>query len=402
VIRPRLRHDIEPIETQIEGRPVIALRDPEAYAAETAIVEPPLLAVLAYFDGSHSLDEIRDDLERRGADGITVEFLNRFTASLDRCHLLETESFERLRAARERDFAAQPVREAAHAGAAYPEDDARAAEFLDGMLAEADEVAPAPLGRLVSPHIDYRLGAAVYGHAGRRLAAGGRPDVVVVLGVCHQPARARFIACRKDFATPRGTLRFDASVLDAIETETGRDLTAEQLVHRGEHSIEFQALWLAHLWPDDPPALVPILVNSFHDHVLARTSPSTDDEIESFVRGLRRAVADDDRRVVVLASIDLSHMGPRYGHPDPLDEAAERELEAQDRALLAHVASGDAEAFFAHGSADGNARHVDGLGAVYVLLRLREGEGELLRYGQGRIDPETGSVVSFAALAFGE
>jgi predicted class III extradiol MEMO1 family dioxygenase len=93
-------------------------------------------------------------------------------------------------------------------------------------------------------------------------------------------------------------------------------------------------------------------------------------------------------------------MGPMYDHPEGLDEAGERRLEAQDRDILTRVAAGDAEGFFGAVAADGNARNVCGLAPVYLTLRLGEGTGELLRYGQGRIHPESGSVVSFAAVAF--
>jgi hypothetical protein len=89
-----------------------------------------------------------------------------------------------------------------------------------------------------------------------------------------------------------------------------------------------------------------------------------------------------------------------YDHPQGLDEAGERRLEEQDREVLAHVAAGDAEGFFGAVAADGNARNVCGVAPVYVTLRLGEGPGDVLRYGQGRIHPESGSVVSFAAVAF--
>jgi hypothetical protein len=89
-----------------------------------------------------------------------------------------------------------------------------------------------------------------------------------------------------------------------------------------------------------------------------------------------------------------------YQQPEGLDEAGERRLEEQDLGLLRHVEAGDAEGFFSAIASDGNARNVCGVAPVYVALRLGEGPGDLLRYGQGRIHPESGSVVSFAALAF--
>jgi AmmeMemoRadiSam system protein B len=226
--------------------------------------------------------------------------------------------------------------------------------------------------------------------------------VVVVLGVRHDFAPQRFIACRKDFATPLGTVRHDGALLDAIEERLGKTLTDGQIAHRGEHSVEFQALWLAHHWPDDPPTLVPLLLGSFQDLIDERATPSSNAEVEAFVNALQGAIAADEREVCVVASIDLAHVGPAYDDAEGLDEAGEKRLEEQDRAALAHVEAGDAEGFFQSVAADHNARHICGVAPVYITLRLGRGRGELLSYGQGRIHPESGSVVSYAAVSFAE
>ncbi|MCK6460346.1 MAG: AmmeMemoRadiSam system protein B [Planctomycetes bacterium] len=397
--RPRLRADLEfaAAEAEAEG-PLLLVHDPQAIAVEVAQFGLGALPILERLDGSRTLEDLRLELLNAGAGIVPLDDLRSFVDTLDRCCLLDGGRYEaeiRDRAA----FATAPVRPAAHAGAAYPEDPSEASRFLDGMLALAPPPPGAPLLRLVAPHIDLRLGAEVYAHAHQRLRASGRPDVVVVIGVRHAYGKRRFTACRKDFETPLGTVRHDARLMDALEERLG-DLTEEQLVHREEHSVEFQALWLAHLWPEDPPAIVPLLAGSFHDLIEARRSPATDPGIESFVKALRDAIAADGRRVLLLASVDLAHVGPMYEGPEGLDEAGERRLEEYDKGILGHVEAGDAEAFFAAIAQDGNARNVCGVSPIYVALRLGEGRGDLLRYGQGRIHPESGSVVSFAALAF--
>ncbi|MFQ5845971.1 MAG: AmmeMemoRadiSam system protein B, partial [Planctomycetota bacterium] len=259
---------------------------------------------------------------------------------------------------------------------------------------------PRALRRLIAPHIDLGLGADAHAGARAALQAGGRPDVAVVLGVCHGPSEERFIACRKDFATPLGTLPHDAGLLDRLERRLGRDPTRGQLVHRSEHSVEFQALWLAHLWPDDPPAIVPFLVGSFEEFVRGGRRPAEDPEVTAFCEALRETVAEDGREVVVVASVDLAHVGPRYGDPEGLDETGEARLEAQDRGVLDRIVAGDAGGFFDEIARSRNANRHCGVAPIYVVLELGEGAGRLVRYGQGRIDPPTGSVVSFAAVAF--
>ena len=309
-------------------------------------------------------------------------------------------AYEADRQRRDAAFRALTVRPAFHAGQAYPRDPAQLRAFLDAMLALAPAAEPQPLARLIAPHIDLRLGAEVYAHAHQRLASAPKPDMVVLLGVCHAFTTRRFIACRKDFATPLGRVRHDAPFLDALEARLGEDLEIDVGMHLEEHSVEFQALWLTHLWPEQTPTIAPILMGSVEDLIRSGGSPSGDPELERFIAALRRTIAEDPRRVVVIASVDLAHVGPVYDHAGGLDERGERALQQADHLLLESVEAGDAEGFFDRLALEENARQVCGTAPVYVTLRLGDGPGELLRYGQGRIHPESGSVVSFAALGF--
>jgi len=254
--------------------------------------------------------------------------------------------------------------------------------------------------RLIAPHIDLRLGADVHGGAHRALAGAPRPERVVVLGVCHAASDRRVIACRKDFATPLGTLQHDAAFLDALESRSGDCFDADQMAHQAEHSVEFQALWIARHWPENPPLIVPLLIGSFHDLIEEARSPADDTEIDRFVNALRDTITESHGQTLVIASVDLAHRGPRYGDAAGLDEDAESEQENADRVLLDHIVKGDSEGFFQDIARDRNARNVCGVAPIYITLRLDESPGELLSYGQGRIDPETGSLVTYTAVAF--
>jgi predicted class III extradiol MEMO1 family dioxygenase len=100
-----------------------------------------------------------------------------------------------------------------------------------------------------------------------------------------------------------------------------------------------------------------------------------------------------------LASVDFSHVGPRFGDPGPADQALASRTSLGDREVLAEVAAGHAEAFWAKVTDDGNRQRIDAAGPVYVALRILEPcQGRLLRYGQAP-DPAEG-IVSFASVAF--
>ncbi|MHC4933068.1 MAG: hypothetical protein ACYTGV_12850, partial [Planctomycetota bacterium] len=64
---------IEPLPVIVDGKRLIALRDPEEYAPESALVEPGALSLLAMFDGTNTLDDIRVQLARTGAGFVGLE-----------------------------------------------------------------------------------------------------------------------------------------------------------------------------------------------------------------------------------------------------------------------------------------------------------------------------------------
>ncbi len=388
------------MEDEQGGQRVLVLRDPDSLASSIVPMGLGAIEVLRLLDGARTFDDVHEALSANGA--LPREVLESFLAMLDRQLLLDNAASRSARVART-TFLEGTTRAAAHAGRAYPAAPDAARTFLDAMLPAPLRTpsSPPPLRRVLAPHIDLGLGSATYGHAHQRILDAGRPDVVVVLGVRHEFAEERFIACRKDFATPLGVVPCDHPLLDAIEERFG-SLDADVVAHQREHSVEFQAIWLARHWPDDPPPMVPLLLGGFFDCVREQRSPRTDEEVERFIGALRDAIAADGRRVLVLASVDFSHVGPLYEDDAGLDEAGELELAEKDNALLDQVVANDAEAFFASIAADGDARHICGTAPVYVTMRLHDGPGELLHYGQGRIHPESGSVVSFAAVAFAD
>jgi predicted class III extradiol MEMO1 family dioxygenase len=70
----------------------------------------------------------------------------------------------------------------------------------------------------------------------------------------------------------------------------------------------------------------------------------------------------------------------------------------EDRATLAAVEAGDAEAFVATVAADGDRRRICGLSPIYTLLRALAGaRGQLRRYAQW---PDPQGVVTFASVVF--
>jgi hypothetical protein len=172
----------------------------------------------------------------------------------------------------------------------------------------------------------------------------------------------------------------------------------DELAHRGEHSIEFQAVFLRHRTPPGHPVrIVPVLCGSLHRFVEERRSPAEEQEIETFVAALRGTMARLGGRTLVIASADLAHVGPQFGDTHQITPGQLREVADADREMLGSVEAGDAEAFFRAVARDDDRRRICGLPPIYSLLRLIPGaRGRLLRYSQW---PDPQGTVTFAAVA---
>src|SRR5262245_5951181 len=111
-----------------------------------------------------------------------------------------------------------------------------------------------------------------------------------------------------------------------------------------------------------------------------------------------RAIAAG-RRVLYLAAVDLSHVGPRFGDPEPLDQEMLDAIRQIDEAALAAAVTGDASTWFEGVATHGDSTRMCGYSAIYALLATaRPGPGTVLRYEQSL--EAGGSVVTCASLAW--
>jgi AmmeMemoRadiSam system protein B len=394
---PKLRPlDLVPI--QASGRQMVALRDPLGLSEQTVVVDDQTFFLLRFFDGAHSKLDIKTEYARRFGGLLFGDKLDALIEKLDTALLLDNERFRSTRDDIERSFAESPSRPAFLAGKSYPTDPDDLKTMLKGFFDEAGggKERKGTLRAVVAPHIDIRRGGRTFAVAYREIERSDA-DTFVVLGVDHQGMEGMFCATRKPFETPLGTVETDGDALDALEKGCGKDFFAHESAHRMEHSIEFQAVFLRYVFPERSIRIVPVLCGGFEAAILAGKSPKEDPALKPFTRALRDIVRDRSDSLVVIAGADLSHMGRRFGDPNPVSLPS---LEAQDRSTLKRAESIDAQAFYKDIAKDGNRRAVCGLPAIYTLLATTDAtEGVLLEYAQWP-EKETGSVVTGAGMAF--
>jgi predicted class III extradiol MEMO1 family dioxygenase len=411
---PRLR-PLDLVTADWNGERVVCARDYEGLLDGPVLIPMPVMLVALLLDGRRDAEGVRAEYARlSGGVPLAGADLARIVRDLDAHGLLDSPALAARRRAIVEAYRAAPYRAMAHAGGGYPRDPGACAEAFDRYLAEG--VRPrtrrsgghavrggGPRG-ILAPHIDFARGGPVYGRAYAPLAALPPGVCVVVVGVAHAGPAAPYVLTTKGFATPFGVIDVDRPLLDAVVAASPFDPLAEEAVHRGEHSVEFQVLWLAHMLRGRPFTILPVLTGPLDRPSGGRggedgPTPADRPEVEGFIAALRGAIKRARRPVCVVGGVDLSHVGPRFGDEEPVGPALAKRASASDRAALRHVEAGDAAAWWRTVAAGGNRCHVCGLGAVYTVLRLLAPvQGRLLGYDQG-VDP-AGGLVGFSAVAF--
>jgi AmmeMemoRadiSam system protein B len=417
--RPRLR-PVEAFPIAQDGERAIGLRDPAGFTDQVAVLPRPLLDIVSLFDGEHSLAEIRDIMAARYDAMVTEAEIGLVAERLDEAGFLDSPRFAARRRRIEAEYAARTTRPAAHAGGAYAADGAALRAQIEGffrsplgpgaeVLSDVDLRSPRgaaspgelrrPLRGLLAPHIDFHRGGPTYAWAYRELLARSDADCFVVLGTCHAGMADPFAATLKPYETPLGSAPVDRDFVEALGRRYGESLLGSEGAHRVEHSIEFQMVMLRWALGERRPfTVVPILASFLHEAVWTGGAPEADPRVPRFLDALGATIAASSRRVCVIGGVDLAHVGPRFGDPEPNTPTFLADVEREDRAMLDAVVAGRAGDFYASVARDGDARRICGLSPIYTLLRVLPGaQGRLMRYTQWP-DPE--GAVTFCAAAF--
>lgn len=400
---PKLR-PVEVAQAVLDGRPAIALVDPLRIAEGPVVVAGETAFLLQYLDGEHSLRDIQVEYTRRIGTLLFTDQLERLIAKLDHAYLLDSPRFHRRERELQEEFRRSPVRPPVLAGTGYPAEADALRRQIASYFAEAGTPRRPPQSRprgILAPHIDLRRGGTAFAAAYAELAEHEPPELCVILGTGHFGVDNLFAATAKAFETPLGVAPTDADFVDELAGRWHRDLFADELVHRTEHSIELQVLFIQYLWKGAAcPSIAPLLCGFTHASVSGAGDREERAAIEAFIEALGTTAKACGRSVLFVASADLAHIGPRYGDPRPPDFADLGRITDQDREFLALLGKMDLKGSLAHVAEDDNRRRICGFAPIYTMLGAMDAsEGELLRYDKTDMDG-AGSWVTFAGMAF--
>ena len=395
-ILPPLRRDIDIVPITHEGQSCLLVRDPLGIARSDLALNPQAAQIFPFFDGTHSLEELQNALVLPG--GASGEEAASLVRNFDELGLLESERYVKERQKIVEAFTAGGRRPASLAGSAYPAEAEELGALVDDILGESKvgEVA-AGIRAVAAPHIDLRVSKRAYGLAYGSLS-GLAPSALLVLGTGHSLAEPYSLS-EKTFETPLGSVPADVDTVRRFRRSGGDLFSDDDFAHRQEHSIEFQLLFLQRIFPMEKIPFVPLLCGPFDQLFPTGRTPLEIPQIAAFIAEVRTWLLEPPAGKTIVAGVDLSHVGPKFGDDDNA-VALEEGFRAFDSQVLSALESGDAEAFFRLVAAAGNRYRICGFSALWTLLALLPGaKGRTLDY-QVWHEEATNSAVSFAAVSF--
>ena len=291
------------------------------------------------------------------------------------------------------------VRMAAVAGRFYEASqkgcERQVAEMMPKQPVEIPFAGPIVAG--VAPHAGWLfsgdLAAMVFAAVQQRQEV----DSFVIFGAVHSAAKGRgMLYASGQWGTPLGTIDVDEDLAGDILAEGGDAIEDDRSSHSREHSIEVQVPIIQHLFPE--AKIVPLMV------------PPSGRVIE-IGRAAAAAIGRSEKKVVCIASTDLTHYGPSYFHT-PMGsgpEALRWSKEENDRFFIELALGMKADQLVGTAATHGSACGAGAVAAaVAAASELGADTGHLLghttsaevlaeKYGQQSED-----CVGYAAMVYGK
>ncbi|MFQ6115334.1 MAG: AmmeMemoRadiSam system protein B [bacterium] len=404
---PRIRYiEAFPVDTD-QGR-MIGLRDPSGIATGTILLSPDIFYLLQFFDGNHSTLDLRYEYMRAFGNFLYEDQLSQILLNLDSHLFLDNHNFQGQVIKIEQEFSAQRVRQAVLAGQSYEADPIKLREQIksffkspQGAGLPAHTTGKKEVRGLIAPHIDLRGGGPCYSYAYKVLAESTGADCFVILGTAHAGIENLYSVLPKDFVTPFGQAKCDLEFIQLLESNYQGDSESELFPHKIEHTIEVQLIFLQYLYLSKRDfTFVPVLCSFSYPFLDPGHFPKESKIVKDFSAALKRTISQYDKKVCLIASVDLSHVGPRYGDQNTPDLSFLAKVNQADQELLKYIENLDSEGFHRCIERYEDRYRVCGFAPIYTLLKSMEAkQGKLLKYSKTQVDPHN-STVTFASMVF--
>jgi AmmeMemoRadiSam system protein B len=432
---PRLR-PVRGFRAQADdGQEALGLADARQVSDRVVFTAPAAQVILPHMDGKKTVDQIVLAVGR----GLTRENVEGLVAQLDDAGLLFGPTFEAILAKMRQDFdsskvlppastaamadalADQELKASGNAEASEEEKMAVGArklrEAFDGWIAAALKDVPNPsLDELpkavVAPHIDYPRGWLNYAAVWGRLRVADRPDRVVILGTNHFGESTGVCGCDKGYESPLGVSEVDTKLVELLRKNLGPEnaekLFANRYDHEREHSIELQIPWIQHcLGAGDNGEFCKVFGVLIHDPTV-NNGESYDGKglgLAAFVEALKKTLNELGGRTLIVASADLSHVGPAFGDPQalagesPEAQGMRNKVFQHDREMIQMIVDKKPDDLVAAMSWQQNPTRWCSVGNIVATLKVAEPENVELFNFAASMDEQGTTLVSNVGMA---
>jgi len=401
--KPVLRRDIQPIATIIKGRQMIAFHDPYHLTEHSIALDVNTLPILQLLDGENDLRDIQTLLmKRQGGRIVYISEIESFIEMLDKACLLNSELYtdkmNMLRSA----FTMQQNRFPVHVGKAYMAEPDQLSQFIrdiENTLSRENVLTiPDTITGILAPHIDIKTAREAYVNTYRHLK-GKHYDLVVILGINHHEQDGLYSVSGKNYLTPYGEIKSDRKFISSLkEMVPEGTLTPDDFGHMTEHSIEFQTIFLQH-YLGNSFSIVPILCGGIHEFIRRKKTLLNDERFQGMVEAIKKLLEDEKGNTLLVAGVDLSHIGQKFGDQLPADTLLPQAT-ANDKIILSLLAQGDVEKIFQNALDNQDRYRICGLPAILLMASLLRGSRvDILHFDTYR-ERETQSAVNYASLIY--
>jgi AmmeMemoRadiSam system protein B len=396
---PQLRYDLQCSSYEEDGREYVVLSDKFGYANSDIVISIEFYEILISLSISTRYCDLPEimGIDNEPILNIIIENIK----FLDESGLLESESFRLKRAQIAHEYLSLTERPYICSESSYPENEDELNLFLENLFLSSDiNTYRSAAKALVIPHIDLRLSYeshSVYS-AAYHSAFDTDFDVLIILGTAHYYSSDIFMLTHKNYSTPLGNSQTDFELLKLWNEESGGILHYNEFAHKPEHSIEYQILLSQYYFKNKNYTVLPILVGSFHDFVLKKQLPETDERFTILINSLKSAIKKSGKKPLFISSVDFAHIGRKFD--DDFDASPLlNQLKFEDKELIDSVVAVDKNRFFKKIIDDCDKFKICGTAPIYSMLCLDSFEkGHFLKYSQWN-EIEAKSAVSFASIA---
>jgi AmmeMemoRadiSam system protein B len=394
---PRFRDDLIIDEFHEGNSKFVAISD------EIGIIQEPIALPLNIFDfinnsSEITFDEAKVNFKNEISENYPDDFLSNIIKNLEQLGFLDTPQI-RIYQDSIKDYLRSDVRPASCSGFSYPEDRAKLKDYLNDILSSSENDSR-KFDKLMAPHIDFKIGSnahKIYAKTFSRLETDF--DLAILIGTAHYKSSDDFMFTKKHFETPLGVVETDLNFISEIESISVSGITYDDLAHRMEHSLELHLILLQYLMQNKEFKILPILTGSFHHYLQNDFNPEDNPRFQNVIDSIQKTISQSEKKVIILGSGDLSHIGRKFGHKYDAKEKLDVTKEF-DEDVISSLVKMDSNSFYNIIKKNKNDTNICGLSPFYSMMKISPLiEADFAGYHQWN-EYDTQSAVSFCGINF--